>query len=77
LHGGRFNRAATHCHFAISGPNEFWPRFGFHEGGVCQQFTIQSDARIRPGAGRGAMQNMQLICVIDLRLWFFKGDGSA
>jgi S1-C subfamily serine protease len=77
LCGRRFNRAAPYGYVAICGTNEARPGFGFHEGRVCQQFAIQADARICPGTGGGAVQDMQLICVIDLRLWFFKGDGPA
>jgi hypothetical protein len=57
--------------------NEAGPRFGFHERRVRQQFTVQSDAGIRPGARSRAMQNMQLIGAIDFRLRLLECDASA
>jgi len=57
--------------------NEAWPRFGFHERRVRQQFTVQSDAGIRPGARSRAMQNVQLIGAIDLRLRLLERNSAA
>jgi hypothetical protein len=57
--------------------NEAGPCLGFHERRVRQQFTVQPDAGIRPGARSRAMQNVQLIGAVDFRLRLFEGDGSA
>jgi hypothetical protein len=64
-------------YFAATRMNKVGPRFGFHERRVRQQFTVQSDAGIRPGARSRAMQNMQLIGAIDFRLRLLERDRPA
>src|SRR5262245_403362 len=72
-----FDHAAVHGDFAVTRMHEVRPRFGFHERRVLQKFAVQANPGIRPSTRSRAMQNVQLIGAIDLRLRLLESDGAA